>query len=99
MDSTVKSVHFDIDDLTRDLLDHKMEKLDFASDKVQDMDFTFTKDKSHTYELEAKIHFRWGDNSVIKLETYDLREGINKLVDKVDQKVRKEVDKIQDRKT
>ncbi len=98
MESSVKAVRFTMDDLTQELLDKRLEKLEFAHDKVQELDFTFTREKTHNFVLEAKIHFRWGANAVIKNEDFDLRDGIVALMEKVDHKVRKEVDKKQDHK-
>lgn len=98
MNTTIKSVHFDIDAMTREWVGQKIEKLQFADDKIVDLDFTFTKVKDHSFELEAKIHFRWGVHTVIKLESYDLPQGIEKLIDKLDNKIRKEVDKITEHK-
>ena len=98
METTIKSVHFDLDDMSKELLENRMSKLDFAADKIVTMDFTLTKEKDHNFRLEAKIHFRWGMNTVVKTSSYDLRQGINELSDKVDLKVRKEVEKLQDHK-
>lgn len=98
MNTTIKSVHFDIDTPTREWVQQKADKLQFAQDKIVDLDFTFTKIKDHSFEVEAKIHFRWGVHTVVKLESYDLAQGIERLIDKLDKKVRKEVDKITDHK-
>ena len=98
MNMTIKAVHFDADDQTKQLLETRMQKIDFAADKIVDLDFTLTKEKDHMFALEAKIHFRWGTNAVIKSDSYELNKGINELVEKVDQKVRKEVEKKQDHK-
>ena len=98
METTIKSVHFDVDELSKELLENHVSKLDFAADKIVTMDFTLTKEKDHNFHLEAKIHFRWGKNTVVKTGSYDLRHGINELSDKVDLKVRKEIEKQQDHK-
>lgn len=98
MNITIKSVHFDVDDLTREHLEVRTQKLDFAADKIVDLDFTLTREKDHQFELEAKIHFRWGVHAVIKTKSFDLNQGIHELTDKVDMKVRKEVDKVQEHK-
>jgi putative sigma-54 modulation protein len=98
MNTTIKSVHFDADDLTKELIETRLQKFDFASDKIVDLDFTLTKEKDHSFELEAKVHFRWGTNAVIKTSGYELHKSINELIDKLDQKVRREVDKMQDHK-
>jgi putative sigma-54 modulation protein len=99
MNMTIKSVHFDADERTKELIKTRTQKLDFASDKIVDLDFTLTKEKDHSYLAEAKIHFRWGKNHVVKHGGYELHKAINELVEKVDHKVRKEVDKVQDHKT
>lgn len=98
MDMTIKSVHFDADDLTKELIETRAQKLAFAEDKIQDLAFTLTKEKDHSYLLEAKIHFRWGQHDIVKNGDYELDRAINELMEKVDHKVRKEVDKIQDHK-
>ncbi|TVR67976.1 MAG: HPF/RaiA family ribosome-associated protein [Spirochaetaceae bacterium] len=98
MNTTIKSVHFDADDLTKEHLEERLHKIDFAADKIVDMDFTLTREKDRQFELEAKMHFRWGKKSVVKLKSFDLNQGIHELVDKVDLKVRKEVEKVQEHK-
>lgn len=98
METTIKSVHFDVDDLSKELILTRLEKLDFAADKIVSIDFTLTREKEHNFEIEAKIHFRWGKDAVIKTGAYELGQGINELADKLDQKVRREVEKLQDHK-
>jgi putative sigma-54 modulation protein len=98
MNMTIKSVHFDADELTKELIETRLQKLEFAADKIENLDFTLTKEKDHSFELEAKLHFRWGQHDVVKNGGYELHKAITELIDKVDQKVRKEVDRIQDHK-
>lgn len=49
--------------------------------------------------MEAKIHFHWGQRDIVKTGEYELNKAINELIDKVDMKVRKEIDKVQDHKS
>ncbi len=98
MNTDVKAIRFTIDDETQELIDKRFEKFSFAADKIQDLDFTFTREKNHSFLMEGKIHFRWGGNAVIKCEDFDLRDGINQIMEKVYQKVKKEVEKKQDHK-
>lgn len=98
MNVTIKSVHFDAGDQTKEYLEERLHKIDFAADKIVDLDFTLTREKDRQFELEGKIHFRWGVRSVVKTKSFDLNQGIHELVEKIDLKVRKEVDKIQDHK-
>lgn len=98
MDMTIKSVHFNADDLTKELIETRLQKLNFAADKIVDADFTLTREKGQKFEVAVKVSFRWGSNAVIKTGGYDLHKAINELIDKLDQKVRKEVEKIQEHK-
>ena len=94
----IKGVHLDLKDETKEFIEAKLEKLDFARDYIVDLDFTLTKDNPD-YEIEAKLHLKWGHQSVIKVHSFDLHEGIHTLIDKLDHKVRKERDKITDHKS
>ena len=97
MELEIKGVHFDVSDETRDFTTAKLERLEFANDYIVDLHFTLTKDNPD-YIAEVKLHLSWGHSSVIKVHSYDLLEGINTLIDKLDHKVRKERDKITDHK-
>ncbi len=96
MDIELKGVHLDLQDETKEFIDKKLEKLDFARDYIVSLDFTITKEKNE-YVLEAKLRLRWGVSSVVKTNSFDLYEGLERLFDKLDNKVRKEKDKIKDR--
>lgn len=98
MELDIKGVHFDVKDETKDFIQEKLEKLEFAADYIVDLDFTLTKENPE-YEVEAKLHLKWGHQSVIKVHAFDLHEGINALIDKLDHKVRKEREKITDHKS
>ena len=98
MELDIKGVHFDVKDETKEFIEAKLEKLEFAEDYIVDLDFTLTKDNPE-YEVEAKLHLKWGHTSVIKTHAFDLHEGINALIDKLDHKVRKEREKITDHKS
>lgn len=98
MNVTIKSVHFDADDLTKELIETHLAKVDFAKDKIVDLDVTLNKEKDHTYEVEVKIHFRWGANAIIKESAYELHKCVNDALNKADHKIRKEVERKQDHK-
>ena len=90
-----EAVHFDLRDETKEWIEKRMEKIEFAKDLIVDLDFTMTKEKNR-YVLEAKIHFRWGKSHVIKEKSYDLHEGLNSLLDSVEMKVKKEKGKAKE---
>ena len=98
MHTEIKAVHFELNDATKEIITERVERLDFAADKIIDLDFTLTQDKSNRYEIEAKVHFRWGAHAVLKADGYDLGATLHDLLDRVDHKVRKEVDRVSDHK-
>lgn len=97
MDVDVQAVHFELKDETRDFIDERIKKIEFASDLIVDLLFTLVREK-HEFVEEVKIHFRWGKSNVIKLKSFDLHEGLDKLIDKLEAKVRKEKGKIKEHK-
>jgi putative sigma-54 modulation protein len=94
MNVEVKSVHFDLYDKTREYLDKKLERLAFAKDYLVDAIFTFTKEKD--FKAEATLNFKWGLNVHMAEEDFDLNVAIDKLTDKVEHKIRKEKEKVQE---
>ena len=97
MDLDVKGVHFTVHDDTREFIIAKLERLEFAAEYIVALDFTLTRENPD-FLVEAKLHLSWGHSSVIKVRSFDLHEGINNLIDKLDHKIRKERDKITDHK-
>lgn len=97
MEIEIKGVHFAVEDETREFIEAKLEKLDFASQYIVDLQFTLTKENPD-FISEAKLHLSWGHVSVIKVHSYDLHEGLNSLIDKLDHKVRKEREKVTEHK-
>ena len=90
----IKGVHIDISGKMREEIERKLQHLDFAKEMITDLLFTITRDKA--YKVEAQINFRWSTSAHISTETFDVFEGINALFDKIDHKVKKEKEKIQD---
>ena len=95
MNIDVRSVHFDLGIPTREYLDKKLERLSFAKDTIVNIDFAFTKEKD--FICESTIHFRWGNQAHLTERDFELTAGIDKLMDKMEMKVRKEKDRVQDR--
>lgn len=95
MNVDVRSVHFDLGAPSREYLDKKLERLSFAKDSIVSMDFAFTKEKD--FLCESTVHFRWGTQAHLSEREFELDVGIDKLIDKMEMKVRKEKDRVQDR--
>ncbi len=97
MNIEIKGVHVDITDQVKEYIDRKLHRLDFVSDHIVDLLFFVNQEKSE-YRLEANINFRWGNSNHVRVKSFDIFAGIDKLFDKMELKVLKEKNKIQDHK-
>lgn len=96
MNIEVKGVHHDVDEDTREYIDKKLRRLEHVSDLIVDLLFTITLEKQR-YKIEVTVNFRWGYSSHIKVTGFDLIKGIDLLFDKLDNKIHKEKEKIQEK--
>jgi putative sigma-54 modulation protein len=92
----VRSVHFDLGEASRAYLDGKLERIGYAKDMIVDLIFVFAKEKD--FKLEATVNFRWGVQAHMEERDFELNAGIDKLIDRLEQKISKEKEKVQDRK-
>lgn len=97
MNIDVRSVHFDLSEESRKYLATKTERIGYAKDMIVDLLFVFTKD-SKNYKLEVTANFRWGVQAHLQDTSFEVNPGIDLLIDKLDQKITKEKEKIQERK-
>ncbi len=97
MNIEMKGVHFDLSDDTREFIEEKLQKIDFARDYIIDVLFTMTKEKNQ-FICEVNINFRWHKRAHIRVEDHSLHEGLERLIDKMQDKVRKEKEKVKEHK-
>jgi putative sigma-54 modulation protein len=90
----IRGIHVDVTANIREYFDKKMHKLDFAKEMIIDLLITLSKEKS-CYKIEATINFRWGNSAHIGYDCFEVLEGIDGFIDKLETKIKKEKDKIQ----
>ena len=95
MELRIQTIHFELQEETRTYIEERVQRIKFAHKSIVHLEFML-RYEAHQYELECKIHFRWGAIDVIKLRTYELHEGLNNLLDRVQNKITKETAKIQE---
>ena len=95
MNYEVKGIHYEVSDTTREHIAKKMKRLSFASDLVVDCTISLIREKSG-YKVDANTNFRWGATSHLSVDCHELYKGIEILIDKLENKIRKEKEKIQD---
>jgi len=97
MNFDIKGVHVEITDEIRDFVEKKTQRLDFASDHIVDLIFTISQEKRQ-FSIDANVHFRWGTSKHLSASSFDIFEGIDQLVDKMERMINKEKEKIQEHK-
>ena len=96
MNINVNAIKFTMDDEQREFIDKKLQRIKYAEDLITDITVSVKLDKK--FLSESTVNFRWGGNAHVSDEDYDFQACVNKMMDVLDQKVKKEKDKIQERK-
>ena len=96
MNINVQAVKFSMDEDQKEFVDKKLERIRFAEDLITDVPLNIKYDKKFSYE--CTVNFRWGDVAHVSTEDFSFEPGLNKMVDVLDQKIKKEKDKIQEKK-
>ena len=94
MNIEIKAIRFELPEDYKEIIEKKLQKIEFAQDMIVNLLCTVSKAKD--YSLKADIHFRWGKIHHIKVKSFDLREGIDAMADKIEAKVTKEKGKIKE---
>jgi putative sigma-54 modulation protein len=93
----VRTVHFELGEASRAYLDGKLERIGYAKDMIVDLIVVITKEKD--FKLEATVSFRWGVQAHVEERDFEVDTGIDKLVDRLEQKITKEKEKVQEHKS
>lgn len=95
MNVEIKGIHLEVNERTRQYLDAKMPRLDFAGSLITDFLLNIAREKN-LYILDVTINFRWGASTHVGVEGFDLFKAIDELFDKLESKIEKEKSKIQE---
>lgn len=93
MNISTSAVGFVLDDDQQALITKKLERIKYAEDLIEDLLIKVKEDKK--YIFETTINFRWGAVAHVSEDDYDFAACLNKMMDILDQKIKKEKDKIQ----
>ena len=73
MNLTVRGIRYNPSDETREFLDKKLQKLQFAEGFLHDLDIVMTRETAgQGFHLDAKIHFSWGTVKMVSTDCYEL---------------------------
>lgn len=95
MNTTVSGVGFTLDEDQSNLVNKKLERIKYADDLIVSSSLKIKLDKE--YYFDATVNFRWGTQAHVKADDFEFATGLNKLIDVLDLKIKKEKDKIQEK--
>ena len=96
MTKSISAQGFSLEKDQSDLINQKLQRIAYAEDKIVDLILRVKEDKK--YYFDATINFKWGANAHLTSDDFDFAAGLNKMMDILDQKVKKEKDRVQEKK-
>jgi putative sigma-54 modulation protein len=96
MTKSVSAVGFDFEQKQTDLIDKKLKRIGYADDLIVDLILRVKRDKS--YSFDCTVNFRWGTQAHVTNDDFDFAAGLNKMMDILDNKIKKEKDRVQEKK-
>lgn len=93
MTKSVTAVGFDLDQKQSEMIDKKLQRIDYADELIIDLILRVKHEKEYSFDIVA--NFRWGVQAHVTSQDYDFSASLNKVMDTLDQKIKKEKDKIQ----
>lgn len=93
MNISTSAVSFVLNEDQQALIEKKLERIKYADDLIVDLILKVKEDKKYIFETTA--NFRWGVVTHVSSEDYDFAAALNKMMDVLDLKIKKEKDKIQ----
>lgn len=96
MTKTISAQGFNLSKDQSDLINKKLERIAYADDLIVDLTLRVKEDKK--FYFDTTLNFRWGSNAHVTGDDFDFAAALNKMMDVLDQKVKKEKDKAQERK-
>lgn len=94
MTKSISAQGFTLNKDQTELINKKLEKLDYADNLIVDVILRVKEDKK--FYFDATVNFRWGANGHVTSDDYDFAAGMNKLIDVLNAKVKKEKEKVQE---
>ena len=93
MTTSITAVDFTMTPVQQEMVNKKLDRIKYADDLIIDLSLKIKEEKK--FFFDCTLNFRWGTSAHVSADDFDFAAGVNKLMDVLDQKVKKEKDKIQ----
>ena len=96
MTKSISAQGFTLEKDQSELINQKLKRIDYADNLIVDLILRVKEAKK--YYFDTTVNFRWGANAHVTSDDYDFAAALNKMMDVLDQKVKKEKDRVQEKK-
>lgn len=96
MTPSIKAVGFNLTEANSELINTKLERIAYAKDLIVDLMVHIKYDKD--FDVESTVNFKWGAQAHVSAKDADFAAALNKMMDTLDNKIKKEKDKYQEHK-
>lgn len=96
MNTDIRAVHFNLHDDAKEYINKKIERIRNAENMIVDLIISIKKEKD--FDAEATVNFRWGVSIHVKESDFDLTAAIDKMMDKLENKITKEKEKVKEKR-
>lgn len=93
MTTSISAVGFTLSASNTELIETKLKRVAYADDLIIDLILHVKHEKD--FKFETTVNFRWGVQAHVSSEDDDFAVALNKMVDVLDNKIKKEKDKVQ----
>ena len=89
------SASFVLEQKQSDMIEKKLDRIKYADELINDLTVRVKQEKE--YVFDATANFRWGTQAHVSANDFDFGAALNKMMDTLDIKIKKEKDKIQEK--
>ena len=89
------SASFVLEQKQSDMIEKKLDRIKYADELITDLIVRVKQKKE--YVFDATANFRWGTQAHVSANDFDFGAALNKMMDTLDIKIKKEKDKIQEK--
>ena len=93
MTPSISAVGFTLEPKQSEMVESKVKRIAYADDLIVDSIMKIKHDKA--YVFDTTVNFKWGTQAHVTGEDFDFGAALNKMMDVLDNKIKKEKDKVQ----
>ena len=94
MTPSITAVGFSLSQKQSEMVESKLKRIAYADDLIVDLLMKIKQDKA--YVFDTTVNFKWGTQAHVTGEDFDFGAALNKMMDVLDNKIKKEKDKVQE---